>query len=53
MVRVSIRTRINRMKTDQDETSIDTLDPGSGQIEVHYGRDDLARLHGLILVILG
>ena len=32
--------------------NIDTLDPGSGQIAVEEGRDGLARLRDLVVVVI-
>ena len=41
----------DQLKKD-GETSIDTLDPGSGQIAVEEGRDGLAGLHDLVVVVV-
>ena len=40
------------VKEGQRETSIDTLDPGSRQIAVEEGRDGLAGLRDLVVVVV-
>ena len=39
-------------KERQWETCVDTLDPGSGQIAVEEGRDGLAGLRDLVVVVV-
>ena len=43
---------VRSVKEGQWETSIDTLDPGSGQIAVEEGRDGLAGLRDLVVVVV-
>ena len=43
---------VRSVKEGQGKTSIDTLDPGSGQIAVEEGRDDLAGIRDLVVVVI-
>ena len=43
---------VRAVKEEQEETSIDILDPGSEQNAVEEGRDGLAGLRDLVVVVL-
>ena len=48
-----MRLICRKEEEEQGETSVDTLDPGSGQIAVEEGRDGLAGLRDLVVVVVG
>ena len=48
----AVRYLVRSFKEGEGETSIDILDPGSGQIALEEGSDDLAGLRDLVLVVV-